>query len=366
MAKTLEQLLGFNAMLGIVELVKSGLPTDGLLNRMLGMTRGSEGNQGSYWRVEGTRQTSIRVAYGSPSVRRAQKGASEVPVNLLHTFEHIVHKPTTLTQLQSMDNPARQKLGQQEIDRQTGLFLQYFRNLRIAAVCSALAKGYIWFDINGNLLPSSSNAVDTIDFGIPAGNKDQLDVFGTAAIIGASWATDGTDILGDLTAIKKASIKKSGYPLRYALYGENIPEYLVSNTNIKNMIGGNPRMSDAFSKGEIPDGLGGFTWIPAYQWFYEDTDNTLQDWWGGDTVVFIPEPARDWFEVLEGTYPVPTRLGNVSRDGVAALGDIAEVGGAFSYATITDDPVGIKHLAGDTFLPVITSPYAVFIADVTP
>ena len=363
MAKTLEQILGYEAMLGVVELVKSGLPTDGLLNRFLGMTRAVEGHQGSYYRVEGTRKTAHIVRYGAPSERRGLTGVSEVSVTLLHAFEHIMHKPVTLAQVQSMDNPTRQKLGQQEIDRQTGLFMQNFRNLRIAALCSALVKGKIYFDIDGNLLPSSSSAVVTVDFGIPSGNQNQLDVFGSGAILGASWATDGTDILGDLTAIKKAAVKKSGYQLRYALYGEAVPEMLVSNTNIKNMVGGNPAMSDAFSKGEIPDGLGGFTWIPAYQWFFEDNDGTLQDWWATDNVVFIPEPARDWFEILEGTYPVPTRLGGVARDGVAALSDVQEVTGAFSYATLNDDPVTIKHLAGDTFLPVITAPYAVFIAD---
>jgi hypothetical protein len=36
----------------------------------------------------------------------------------------------------------------------------------------------------------------------------------------------------------------------------------------------------------------------------------------------------------------------------------------FSYAQVTSDPVTVKHVAGDTFLPVLKVPKAIFIATV--
>ena len=38
----------------------------------------------------------------------------------------------------------------------------------------------------------------------------------------------------------------------------------------------------------------------------------------------------------------------------------------FSYATVKDDPVTIKQVGGDTFLPALKVPAAIWQADVTP
>ena len=43
---------------------------------------------------------------------------------------------------------------------------------------------------------------------------------------------------------------------------------------------------------------------------------------------------------------------------------IKNVAGMFAYAYVTKDPMGIKEVAGDTFLPLIKVPAAVFQATV--
>jgi len=48
------------------------------------------------------------------------------------------------------------------------------------------------------------------------------------------------------------------------------------------------------------------------------------------------------------------------------LGNVMEVYGQFSYATVTRNPVGLEHAARDTFLPLIKVPDAIFIGDVVP
>lgn len=366
MAKTLQQILGARNLVGVIQGIKGGVPTDILPASFMRITRRVEGDHCTYTKIEGTRKTARMVLYGSPSRNRNLKGVSEVPIKLIHTAEHIIHKPVTLLNLKNMDNENKQKLGRMEITRQSREFRQLFDNLRMAAVFAVLSSGYVYFDEDGNLLPNSSGAFYTIDFQVPSGNKNYLDVFGTGAIIGATWATAGTDIIGDVVALKKAARKLTGYPIIEAFYGENILKYFLGNTVLKEMINRNTGFQTAFTSNEIPDGFLGLKWTPAYEAFFQDDDGTNQDFWSGDKIVFTPTPSPDWWEYIEGSYPVPTNLGSVHGDGAGALGNVTEVNGMFNYAILLEDPVTIKQVAGDTMIPVLKVPGAIFIADVTP
>lgn len=366
MAKTLEQILGAKNLTGVITAVKGGVP-EVMPPAFFRPTRTVEGNKCTYRKVEGTRQTARLVQWGAPSVNRGLKGVSEVPVTLLHSKEHIFHDPYVLMNLQNYANESKQKLGQAEIARQTGEFKRLFTNLRVSTIMSALCLGLIYFDADGNLLPNSTGATVSVDFGIPAGNKNQLDVFGAGAIIGASWATAGTGIAQDIVDLKKAALQLTGYPLKYAFYGPNLLSYFLTNTQLKEIINRTPRYQASFSQNEIADPFLGLTWLPLYESFYVDKDNTVQTWAGNDMVVFTPEISPDWWEMVQGSSPVPSTIyGSVATDGGAAMGSVKEAAGMFSYGQVLADPVTVKHVAGDTFLPLIKVPKAVFIADVTP
>jgi hypothetical protein len=358
---TLQNILGAKRLNGIIQAVMGGVP-DILPAGFWASpsnTETTDGNQGHYLRVEGTRQAASLVHYGSPSKRRAMKGVAEVPVTLLHTFENMNVKPSTLNNLLAEGNETLQKLGAASIAREVGNFGQLFKNLRISALYSALVNGAIYFDGEGNLLPTSSGAKVTVDFQIPATHKNQLN-----SIIGASWGTAGTDIIGDLEAVKKAARVDWGGELKYAFYGENVPGYLAANTVIKSLYGASPAASEQALRGKIAD-VGGLIWLPIYGAFFNDADGSNQSWGIGDTVVFTPEPDPTWLAWLEGTYPIPTEL-SLNADASAALNSLTPAQGSFSYATVSVDPPGITQYSGDTFLPIIKAVNAIFIADVVP
>jgi hypothetical protein len=85
-----------------------------------------------------------------------------------------------------------------------------------------------------------------------------------------------------------------------------------------------------------------------------------------DHITFTPEPRSNWWEMLEGTHAIPTNIGNIYADASAARAGIEEVTGRFSYAKVTDNPVGIDHFAGDTFLPTAKVPANIYIFNTTP
>lgn len=366
MTTTLQQVLGGRNLTGLIQNVKPGLPADAVPQAFnsTGLRRRVTGNSGTYFAVDGTRQTAKLAHYGSASTKRQLKGVKERPVTLIHTFEHIEIKASDITNLDDPDGN-KQVLGRQEVERQVQETRTILDNTRMASLMSALSLGAVYYDADGNLLASSSGAQVTVDFQRPSGNEGQLDWDGSGAIIDATWATNTTNIMRHLQEIHEAALKLSGYGLSHAIYGANILQYLLTNTHAKELINRTPANQTAASRSQIPAGFGDLTWWPGYKWFYEDEDGTIQPFVGADEIVFIPEPDPTWFEWLEGTYAVPSApMFNGDASGFA--GSLMEVQGRFAYGEVVMNPPGGRFHYGDTFLPVVKVPKAVFKADVTP
>lgn len=360
MGADLLSVLGAENLMGVIEEVKGGVPDDLLPAPFMTPTRTVIGDQGSYYKTSRTRKNAKVTNYGGTSSEVTQQGISEVPVKLIHSYENMRHGPKLFQLLENPEDGTKQQLARQEITRQTVNLAQRCMNLRMSAIYSMLAFGEIYVNTDGGLATTTGSAYD-IDFGVPANNKNQLN-----GIIGASWDTATTDIIGDILAIKEQARKLTGMPIRHCFYGVNVPNYIAKNNTAKEYLARNGGAQTAFIGGEIPNGFMGIQWHPVYEAFYENTSDTNTDFFGGDACVFTPDPSPDWYELVEGTFPVP-RLSGVVGDSVEdALGNLTQTPGMFSYAEIGSNPPSIVQYYGDTFLPILKNPNAIFIADVTP
>jgi hypothetical protein len=223
----------------------------------------------------------------------------------------------------------------------------YFDNLRLACIYSMLGLAKIYWDKNGNLLPSSSNATLTIDYGLPANNANQLN-----GLLTVGWENASADIPGDCRKIKDQSLRDTGYPLKYAFYGKNVPSYLAQNTEVQAYLSRNPATHQKFlDTGELPD-LFGYQWWPVHQGsFYEDNSGVIQELFGADQVTFTPDITAETYELMEGTYMVPTTF-NAFDSLTGALASMTQVRGMFSYAVPVHNPVTVELFYGDVFLPI--------------
>jgi len=359
--KAIKDLLSANAIAGMIEEIKGGLPDEQLPASVMNVTRRIKGNVVDYMLVEGTQKLATQVMYGSPSVARKLKGVSTRTVSLIHTFENYLHNMAVMENLRSYTNYSQQNMGRQEIGRQVKDFILLFSNLRKAAVFCALALGHIYFDGEGNLLPSSSGNVIDVDFSVPAANQSQCAIEGTD-ILDASWATASTKIHKHVRSIITAIKRKTGYTIKNAFYGANTLDNMLANTKLKELINRNTAYQTAASKNEIAKGFLGLDWYPFDLTFFQDQDGTNQTISTADHVIFTPAFDSTWWEVIEGSFPVPNKL-SIGNDALSAVGDFTDRNGMFSYAEIQTDPPSIKHMAGDTFLPIIKVPGAVVIAD---
>lgn len=363
----LQDVLGAPQLCGVIQETTTGIP-DVFPAGFWPDGQTVDKNTGSYIRVQGQRQNSKISAYGSPAERRELQNVEDVPFICYHSVEKIELPSATFRGLIRKDSAGSNLLidqkGADEIARQIRQARTALDNLRTSAKTSAFFQGNIWWNNKGQLLASASGQVTTASFGIPAGNQNQLNVFGTGNLISAPWGTASTQIEQQIMAIKQAAIRLSGYPIKYAFYGRNIPTYLVQNNTLQQFfVRNNSANPQYLATGDIPNPCLGLTWVPAYESFFNDASGNPQSVVGDDQVIFVPEPSSDWHEVVQGKYDIPgsDMLGNTGLDLLASL---ETVEGMFMYANLLLDPVRISLIFGDTALPIITNPLVLFQATV--
>lgn len=354
-------LLSWTNLMRPVELVKTGIPRV-LPAEFWTVTEEVMGDRAKVVEYTGTRRVARVNPYGSPARLVEKVGVSDRNVILLNSTEEMQYTDELYRVLRQWGSYApQQKWAMDQIAQQGELFVQRQTNLETAAVTAMLANGVLWFDSSGNLLSSSSGASLTVDYQIPANNKNQLN-----GLIAADWSTTTTDIVGQINAIKVRAVQTTGYPLRYAFYGQNIPGYFNKNTSIQNYWWRNPQFSASYlDTGRMPPGMLELEWVPVQNAFYEDSSGSVVQIFGGDTVTFTPDINATTYAMYHGSQFVPTRF-DFFPNAEAVHASAREVYGMYRYAKVLDNPYRIVEIDGNTFLPRFKIPNSIYIADVTP
>lgn len=364
---TVEQILSVDNLMGLIKTVKSGIDAGVIPDSFRRSRTDIPGVTGVYRRVEGNRSTATVSGYGSPAKEVDQQGISEVPIKLLHSFEKVSFGGELLMHLQNEDAPGVQQRAMRTIARQEKEFSTRFENLRIAAICSLLSLGYIYFDANGNLLFSASEAAYTVDFGIPDSHRDQIAKGAASAdLLTGDWISNiDADIPTQIRNLRQDSLNTTGYPLNFAFYGSDVPDAFYDNIKIDEAMMRNQEYQSAKMNGTLPQNFMDLTWIPLHTQYAFDESGTKQTLTPSDAIIFVPDPdSVDWWDVVEGGYVIPTETGVSQITASQLAGQMREVSGRFSYSAVTHNPVGIDLYAGDTVIPVIKNPNAIYIADI--
>jgi len=366
MPKNIQSVLGQDNIAGTFEAVVPSLPQD-LPAEYYAMHKQVFGRSVVYHKTTGTRKNAPLNIYNGKSAGVDGLGIDGVPVNCMFSNFHWNVQPEDLLNLADAGSNVRTDFSISEIMRQLAFHKQKQQNLRVSAIHMALLTGAIYADADGYLLSSSSGAVlVNEDFGVPAGNQDQLLDEAGATIIDASWATSTTAISTHLRKIKATARQRTGVELTYAVYGANVLDYILRNTRVQALMQSNPMLTQTGQTGELPEDLMGFKWIPGDVMFWEDEDGTKTSLVGEDEVKFLPSMSvgSTWFENIEGSYPVADSVD--MSDEAGAIQGLAFPSGMTAQSKLEDDPVGAKIIHRDCFLPTLLNPAAVYYADVTP
>lgn len=364
MAYSLQQILGHIPLTKAIRTnaaVPNPFPKEFFTTSEDGRVRG---DKVQYIRITSERRTAQATKYNSPSKSRNLKEIGEQSVRMVHVFENIRIDANMLLQLRSFDQFTQDK-GKDWLNHQLTEAGRRIGNSVLVSTASVLRAGEIYVDSDGNFLPTSSGASETYTFNVPATHKTTIN-----GIVSASWALANTDIPGQLRALRQYGAQETGMQLKTALYGINIPRYMMANDFVQAHLVRMPSMNEKFLEtGEIPEGLFGFRWIPVYDAFIEKADATNAELWDDDLVTFAPDISQpddmDWWTAYEGSFMVPRNL-TISRSGQETLNNLEETYGMFSYGNIELDPPGATVRYGHTWLPGLRNEKALFMADTTP
>lgn len=360
MAYSVQDILAWVPLTEAVEVVKTGIPKV-LPSEFWTTTENISGNTARLIEFSGTRRTSRVTPYGAPAKQAEKVSLQDRAIILLSSREEQPFRDELLKILREWDDyKPQQAFAMREIAHQGEQFRQRFENLEIAAVSQTIANSVLYFDGEGNLLPTSSGAVLTVDQGVSANNKNQLN-----GIIDTTWSNAAANIAKQLFALRAAAVQGSGYPLKYAIYGKNIPGYMAANTSLQYFWARNAGYNQEYlSKNLVPEKFLDFIWVPANEAFYEDENGTTQTIFPDDGITFTPEINKSTWTLYRGSEMVPTQFGPVA-DAAAALKSLTEVFGRGRYAKLKDNPVEILDIAFTHFLGRLKVPNSYYFADVT-
>lgn len=162
----------------------------------------------------------------------------------------------------------------------------------------------------------------------------------------ASWATAGTKIIsadGEIANIRLAMQSAFGDSPALFIGKDKLARVLMANTEVVSLFS-DQRKDAVFANHqlEILDGLR----FRYYDHGYLDDAGAFTKVIPDNFAMVLPPDQRDIMGMCEGPELVPSSIGVVN------LNSLQYVDGLWSYAKVTDDPVGVWIHAGINYLPV--------------
>lgn len=253
--------------------------------------------------------------------------------------------------------------GEVFITRQEAYLAQRFSNLVEFQTAAMLRGRYSFTSVGDELRHGFSSGDVTVDFQIPAGNLDQLDMLGGGNILDFDWNTPSGDIPSHLYMINQAMVQLTGMGLSHVVLSSTVWQMLIDNEVIQAAGGASQTVFETLRRnggGEFTAVLRAIPWVT-----FHVVDYGLTVWNGStqtytrliedDRAVFLPEPSARWAQYIEGSEIVTEGPG----------GTRAERYGFYPFAYAVHDPSGWELCAVMNGLPALYTPSAVAYGLVT-
>ncbi len=326
----------------------------------------------------GDRQVAQATDPMSPS-RRIESQANQRPQAVaVASRTNFVLDTDLLTFMQS-NIPFLQNRAKQIFMKKAADFKQRTQNLITSMPHAALGYGAIFLDGNGNLLPNSTGAVQTVNFNLTYGanaanvaggvpltkTSNWPNTTGAANIVG-DWSNTSTDITASLRALDESFTFTSNYQAVHILYGKSIPSYLFDNTSVQTLLTRQPQVNREFwDANQVPQGFAGYQWHPFYKAYYVDQNGVIQRFVQDNQIIIMPEVNPMWYEYFECSLPCPVGIPNaqMSWEDVSAWAPARKGYGSYCHGHL--DPVSLTCIQQWAGLATPKSPIAVWSATVS-
>ncbi len=321
---------------------------------------------GQYDIFDITRRTATGRTPGTASGQQKPQKVGEVGFTIPRSAETIPLTYEALNNRRVLGSSADQvdRNGLRYIDDQLGYLGQRFANI-IEFQAAAMLRGSYTFTQNGDDFEHTfTGGAVTVNFRVPSGNLDQLNMTGGGNLISASWATSTTDIVAQLININAAMLELTGMGLEHVVCRGQTWNNIVNNDIIQDQAGSANSPFETINRvaaGEFTAKLKALPWVT-----FHIVDYGLELWNGSayvwtplledDHVMFLPNPSPTWVEYIRGMETVVEGPNGRKSDQY----------GFYSYSYPTHEPAGVNLSAVFNGLPSLKRPKAIAYGDTTP
>lgn len=195
----------------------------------------------TYRIFDSTRVVSKFRAPGTGPATVALNPMGQVQISVARSHQKFDLEAEFLGNLSKMVGPNSEidEAGQQYLTRQEGSMARQFSNF-VEMMAAGMARDSLYYQVVGDdWFPTFTAPTigQQINFQIPSGNKNQLNMLGTGNIIAVSWANTGAPILNDFAAITAAYVQLSGYAMTDVIVNSLMWQTILLNTQIRNQGG---------------------------------------------------------------------------------------------------------------------------------
>lgn len=294
---------------------------------------------------------------GQPARVLQPTGLSERRVYMLHAFNEVGLSMDALQMIRRPGSLTLQEKGRQEIRRQMEDFGD--RHLIFRAVCLAktLTTGEIHFNAGGQVLESSSGAAYSVDFGVSATHKTDLNP-GSGAIVDTLWDDPAAKILDQLDEVRIQAETDNAEEPRHIWLHHAAKQWLRDNDQIKAYVQGSPEKVDRILSGSFIEDLAGWHWH-FYSGGYTAVDGTTKPYIPRNQAVITPD-VGPWLRAANGSELI-TSFEGIRSSVDSALAEVTEVFGDFAYVKLVDNPTKLVLRMGSNFVYAFANPNAVWM-----
>lgn len=325
----------------------------------------SSGRNFSYDLFDHTRRVATGRAPGQAASRRAPQRVGHVQGVFPRAAETISLLDEDLLNLRRLGGPTTDldPMGENYVTRQEAYLAQRFSNL-IEFQTAAMLRGSYSYVVDGDdLRHGFQTGGVVIDYRIPPGNRNQLDLLGQGNLLSADWANPDTDIPGQLQQINAAMVQLHGMGMSRVIVTSAGWQLILSNKRTQAQ-GGSANVPfqtmQRVSSGEFTATLRAIPWVTFHIVDYglevwNGTEETFTKLIEDDHAVFLPEPSASWAQYLEGSEIVTEGPGGARQ----------EQFGFYPFAYPTHDPSGWDLAAVLNGIPALYVPSAIAYGKIT-
>lgn len=244
--------------------------------------------------------------------------------------------------------------GERYIADQERILKQRFTNLR-EFQCAAFLRGSYTFTSSGeDYTQAFSGGSFTVDYQMPSGNKNQLNMLGAGDIIGTSWANNAAQIVGDCLQVNAALIELTGRGLRHIYCTSVVWHHVIRNNEVQSLAGAVNTPFKEWTRDDSDETMfGRLVALPGVTWHINDNGVSLSGTFtkliGDSNAVFTTELSPEIASYYECVETVVDWVGRPPQPRQ----------GAYYWAVPEKDPARYDLYAIHNGLPVSFIPSAI-------